>query len=181
MSQSHLNSSTFVTAFLSKSLSSTSELEMYQPFAEALNYALERVSNFQVDGLPELKTHVVFVPCNKRVFSTHKLSESSFKPDLVVMPLPDACKFYGLGGLDAPTISRFSSETTGKLPSGLISWATVLSAVEVKRKKNISGWAPLGAFNFQDHKVSVIQDENQRLDEEPDTSQSTTRKMNALL
>ena len=37
--------STFVIAFRSKPLSHTFEWDMYQPFAEALNYALERVEH----------------------------------------------------------------------------------------------------------------------------------------
>ena len=35
---------------------------MYVPFAEAMNHALELLSDIKVDGLTEFKTHVAFVP-----------------------------------------------------------------------------------------------------------------------
>jgi hypothetical protein len=169
--RSCLDSSTIVTAFRSKSSSSTYEWEMYLPFAEALNYALERVSVIGVNGLPGFKTHIAFVPCNKRVPSDRNVLGSSFKPDIVVMSLSDAREFHGLDKLDAP-VSQFISEISGKSPAGFASWKTVLSAVKVKRKKDMSGWSSLEAFRYQDRQASVIEDVDRGLDEELDTSDS---------
>ena len=154
---------------------------MYLPFAEALNYALERVSVIGVNGLPEFKTHIAFVPCNKRVLSDRNALGSSFKPDIAVMLLSDAREFHGLDKLDAP-VSQFISEISGKAPTGFASWKTVLSAVEVKRKKDMSSWSSLEAFRYQDRQAGVIQNVDQGLDEELDTSDSqpTTCKIKSL-
>ena len=130
MSQYDLDSLTFMTVFGSKSLSPTYEPDMYRPFAEALNYAFKCVSNIQVDGLPEFKAHIVFVPCDNPIPSRR---ESLFKPDLVILSLQDARKFHQLEEVDAPDVSRFISEIEGRSLSGL-TWEAVLSAVEVDRK-----------------------------------------------
>jgi len=152
---------------------------MYLPFAEALNYALECVSNIRVDGLPEFQAHIAFVPCNKSVSSDRDLPGSSFKPDLAIMSLRDARELYKLEDLDAPKVSQFVGEIAGGPPSGFTSWKAILSAVEVKRK-DVSGWAPLEVFNYQNSQVNVVRDVDQRLDEKPGGSQPITRKTNEL-
>ncbi|KAF9647703.1 hypothetical protein BDM02DRAFT_3270005 [Thelephora ganbajun] len=164
-----------------KSSSSTYEWDMYLPFTEALNYALEHLSNIRVNGLPKFKTHIAFVPCNKGVTSGRSLQGSSFKPDIAVMSLQDAREFHGLNQLDTPKASQFIGEITGKSPPGFVSWKTVLSAVEVKRKKDASDWASLKVFNYQERQVNVMRDADQRLDEEPDTPQPTTPVSSATL
>ena len=175
MFQYDLDSLTFVTAFGSKSLSTTYEPDMYRPFAEALNYALKCVSNVQVDGLPEFKAHIVFVPCNKPIPSNRKVPGSLFKPDLVILSLQDARKFHQLGEANAPDVSQFIGEIEGRSLSGL-TWEAVLSAVEVKRK-GMSGWASLGVFGDQDGQFSVMGGANLQLDEEPHDSQPATGKV----
>ena len=178
MFQFLLNPFTFVTTSHSKSSASTSECEMYTPLAEALNYALESLSDVRVDGLPEFKAHIVFVPCDKGVPSNRNRPGSSFKPDITVLPLTDARNFYELDKLDTPNVSHFISEIDGKSPPGFASWKTILSVVEVKRKKDMSGWALLEAIDYGDG--CITQDLDQRLNEELDTSQSTTREVNPL-
>ena len=164
-----------MTVFGSKSLSPTYEPDMYRPFAEALNYAFKCVSNIQVDGLPEFKAHIVFVPCDNPIPSRR---ESLFKPGLVILSLQDARKFHQLEEVDAPDVSRFISEIEGRSLSGL-TWEAVLSAVEVKWN-GISMWASLEVFGEQDGKFSATGGANLRLDEEPHDSQPATGKMNAL-
>ena len=150
---------------------------MYLPFAEALNDALERLSGIQVDGLPDFKTHIAFVPCDKGVPSDRDSSGSTFKPDIVLMPIQDARKLYGLDQLHTPAVSKFISEIKGKISSDFTGWDTILSAVEIKRKVDMSGWAPLETFYQPDRQVSVIPGVDRRLDEIWDDSQSTTRKI----
>jgi len=155
---------------------------MYLPFAEALNYALELVSNVRVNGLPEFQAHIAFVPCNRRVPSGRDLPGSSFKPDLVITSLHDAREFYKLENLDAPKVSEFVGQIADASPSGFTSWKTILSAVEVKRRRDMSSWTPLpGVFDYHDKQVSTVGDADQRLDEKPNDSQSTTRETDMLL
>jgi len=155
---------------------------MYVPFAEALNYALELVSNIRVNGLPEFQAHIAFVPCNRKVPSGRELPGSSFKPDLAITSLHDARAFYKLGNLDAPKVSEFVDQIADASPSGFTSWKTILSAVEVKRRRNVSGWASLPeVFDYHDKQVSAVSDADQRLDEKPNDSQPTTRKADTLL
>ena len=150
---------------------------MYQPFAEALNYALERVSNIQVNGLPEFKSHIAFVPCNKGLQSNRHLAGSRFKPDLAVMSLQNARELHKLERLDRPRVSEFLSEVAEKPPPNF-GWEAILSAVELKRKPQMSGWSPLPeVFDYQDGQVGVTQYTDQRLDEKPYASKHTTRKI----
>ena len=174
-----------MTAFHSKKSASDYEWNMYGPFTKALNYALGRLSDVEVDRLPEFKSHIAFVLCNKGLSSDRDLAGSSFKPDIALMSIQDARKLYGLDEVDTPDVSQFNDEIAEKTVSGSPGWKTILSAVEVKRKKNTSDWATLEVFSHQDGKVNVIRDVDQRLDEKPDEnpedSQATTREIDLLL
>ncbi|KAF9645198.1 hypothetical protein BDM02DRAFT_687172 [Thelephora ganbajun] len=90
------------------------------------------------------------------------------------MVIQDAREFHGLDQLNTPEVSKFISEITEKSPAGFTSWKTVPSAVEVKRKKDMSGWAPLPVFNHRDSQASVIRDAEQWLDKKLDDSRSMT-------
>ena len=166
-----------MTVFFSKSSASGYERDMYLPFAGALNEAFEQLSGIQVDGLPDFKTHIAFVPCDKGVPSNRDTSGSKFKPDIALMPIQDARKLYGLDQPDAPAVSEFISEIRGKISSEFTGWDTILSAVEIKRKGDMSGWASLDTFYQPDRQVSVIPGVDRRLDEIWDDSQPTTRKI----
>ena len=165
-----------MTTLHSKSSASEDERHMYQPFTEALNYALEDLSRIKVDGLPEFKAHIVFAVCDKGVSSSRNLSGSEFKPDIAVLSIKDACEFYGLGQLQAnkSQVSQFISGAKDKSQSGTLRWNSILSAVEVKRRSKVS-WAPLGKSDPQGQ-VRVIPDADKRLDEEPDDSPTTCKK-----
>lgn len=155
---------------------------MYLPLSKALNYALEDLSNIRVDGLPEFKTHIAFVPCNKGLRSERKLSGSLFKPDIALVSVQDASKPHEFDQPNTPKVSRLISEITGEIPSGSARWKTLLSAVEVKRKKGVSGWAPLGVFGQQDKRVgTATRDVDQWLDEKLDDSPPTTGEIGSSL
>ena len=106
---------------------------MHLPFTQALNCALRYLSKIQVDWLPEFDTHIVFALCDKAVSSDRDAPGTLFKPDLAVMSLEDAWKFHNLP--DVPSISQFIDRTAKGLPSGSISWKTILSVVEMKRRE----------------------------------------------
>lgn len=155
---------------------------MYLPLSKALNYALEDLSNIQVDGLPEFRTHIAFVPCNKGVQSDRELSGSAFKPDIALVSVQGAGEPHEFDQPNTPKVSRLISEITGEIPSGSARWKTLLSVVEVKLKKGVSSWAPLGVFKQQDRKVgTVTRDVDQLLDEKLDDSPPTTGKVGSLL
>ena len=139
---------------------------MYLPLVGAMNYALELLSEIEVDGLPKFKNHIAFVPCDKGVRSDRAIGGSSFKPDIAIMSIQDAYNLYQLGG--PPELSGFTSQLSEKSPSGF-TWKAILSAIEVKRAK--------GAPKGQD---GVMQDVNERLDVELDGSQPTTCKIDAI-
>ena len=144
---------------------------MYAPFADAMNHALERLSTIDVDGLPKFKTPIAFVPCDRNVSSNCDSPGTAFKPDLAIMTLEDARELYGLKELDVPRVSELVSKIPKGPPVGSLGWKTILSAVEMKRKWNPQGCL-LGALGSQDV--------DQRLDEDPDTSQPTTCKIDAF-
>jgi len=164
-----------MTAFDSKSSSSRYEWDMYSPFADAMNHALEHLSEVQVDGLPEFKTPIVFVPCNRNVSSDRGLPGTAFKPDLAITTLEDARELYGLNELDAPKVSEFIGKISNGSPISSIGWRTILSAVEMKRKRDMWDWTPPGVPQSQG-----MHDPDRLLDDELDTPQPTTRKIDAF-
>ena len=166
----HLQFCVLVTASLSQSSSSENERHMYSPCSEAMNYALERLSDIEVDGLPKFKTHIAFVPCDSGVKSNRTKSGSSFKPDIAVMSIDSAYELHKLEEPDRPKLSNLITRVSEKESTGKFSWTTVLSAVEVKRKKD-ARWPELKRFYHQEEQVSVVRDTDKPLDEEPDDSQ----------
>ena len=169
-----------MTAFLSKKSVSTYTWDRCFPFAEALNHALEHLSDIQINGLPEFKTHIAFVPCNEEPPFDRDSSGSSLEPDILLMSIQDARKFYELDQLDTPTVSQFISEIAGKSHCDFTSWKAVLSAVAIEWDGGISGWASLEVSSQQDRKVGPTRDVSQRIDEKVDDSRHTTRKINLL-
>ncbi|KAF9783684.1 hypothetical protein BJ322DRAFT_1109538 [Thelephora terrestris] len=143
-----------------KPSSFTHERQMYKPFTEVMNYALEPLSRIEVDGLPKFKSHIAFVPCDKGVKSDCDISGSSFKPDVAVMSIQDAYKLYKLDGSDAPELSKLITEISVNAPSGSPSWKTILSAIEIKRGR--------GSSKHQDR---ATQDVDVQFDEELGDSQ----------
>ena len=137
-------------------------------FAEAMNYSLERLSAIEVDGLPQFKSHIAFVPCIRSY-----REESSSTPDVAIVSIQDAYKFYRLDGSNAPELSKFVSEISKKSPSGL-NWKAVFSAIEINGRKDVgqdmlraSKWrecATQGIDEFLDEEWVVPQPETCKID-----------------
>ena len=153
---------------------------MYLPLATALNHALEELSRIQANGLPEFKSHIAFVPCDTGVQSSRELPGSSFKPDVALMSIQDARELHRLDRVDRPKVSRLIDEITEKPIPCSASWSTILSAVEVKRRSDMSGWASPKVFSQQDRKFGPTRDVDQCLDRKLDDSEPITRKVNLL-
>jgi len=135
-----------------------------------MNQALEHLSKIQVDGLPKFKTPIVFVPCDAES-SDYDSQGNTFEPDLAIMTLEYARELYGLNELDAPTISEFASKISKGCSISSIGWQAILSVVEMRWEWDPPG-CPSPRIASQD-----MRDLDQRLDDEPDTSQPTTCKI----
>ena len=155
------------------------EENMYFPFAEAMNYALELSSDIEVDGLPQFKNHIAFVPCNKGVQSDRIAPGSSFKPDLALMSLTDAWELHGFDPNEAPKLSELIEAVEKAPPPGSINWKTFLSAIEMKRMN--AELPPLGVFDRPETQVSIIPEGGQRLDGKPDDPPPMTCKIDLIL
>ena len=161
-----------------KDQTSAREEHMYFPFAEAMNYALERSSDLIVDGLPQFETHIAFVPCNKGVRSDRSKPGSSFKPDIALMSLEDAYKFHGVNQTGTHKLSELIGRIEKVPLSSSINWKAFLSAVEMKRRD--AELPPLRLFDRPETQVSVIQDADKRLDEKPDDPPPATCKIDLI-
>ena len=146
-----------MTTFRSKSTSSIYDWGIYVTFVEAMNYALEHLSGVEVDGLPRFGSHIAFVRYNEEAQWDPDEPRSSSKPDIAVMSLRDAYELHQLDQTGGLKLSTFVDEIREKSPSGLTDWKTVLSAVEMERKKG-SGWPELGAYDHWETQVGVMQD-----------------------
>ena len=154
---------------------------MYLPFAETMNYALEQLSDVKVEGLPEFKSHIAFVPCDAREESDCGIPGSEVKPDLVIMQIQDAYGFYGLNQAEAPTLSQYVAKIKGRLPPDPTDWKTVLSAVELVRGPPKPWPRMRKKFTYQRRSLIPAQRASKRLNEKLDHPRSATRKMNVFL
>ena len=168
---------------------------MYKPFSEALNYALERLSKIEVEGLPKFKSDIVFVPLDEGVEFDRDLEGSLFKPDIIIMSLDSACRFRNVRDTRTLTVSQFISKIPPKAStkkgskansSSRVGWKDVLSAVEMKRGPK-EGWPLLGHFSETVPQIisegmdeQLLQSRNPNPATPSDVSQSQTRKIHAL-
>jgi hypothetical protein len=173
----HPGLSAVLTAFFSRAALLIREQDSYLPLSGAMNYALERLSEIEVDGLPEFKNHIAFVPCKERAIQTNRITPGSlFKPDIAIMSIEDAYEFYEPGRPYAPKrkLCELMNEISQKAPSGSASWSTVLSVIEIKRGK--ARWASLGVADDKGKQLDPMGDVSDPFDEEQDGSQPVTRK-----
>jgi hypothetical protein len=184
-----------LNAFYSKLSSAKDERHMYKPFSEALNYALEMLSEINVDGLPEFEEHIVFVPLDEGVESDRDLEGSLFKPDIIIMSFDAACRFRNVRDTRTLTVSQFISKIPPKAStkkgskansSSRVGWKDVLSAVEMKRDPK-DGWPLLGHFSENVPQIvsegmdaQLLQSRNTDPATPSDVSQSQTRKIHTL-
>ena len=126
---------TIATSFQSKISASHYEWDIYDPFTEALNYALGRLSDVEVDGLPKFKSHIVFVLCNKRVSSDRDLGRSSFKPDIALVSIQDARKLYELDDVDKPDVSHSLARSQRRPSRSLLTGGPCFQRLKLGRRR----------------------------------------------
>ena len=117
------------------SISSKNEAAMYSPLVKAFNYALHRLSGFDVPGLPEFreKGQIVFACSATKRIKSESYLQGSFKPDIALVKWSTFKRAHQCASV---TYSK-SYESDVCYHSGYdqpsLSWRNVLSTLEVKR------------------------------------------------
>jgi len=168
---------------------------MYAPLSDALNYGLERLSEIDVDGLPEFKDHIVFVPSDKDVTTDRDLEGSLFEPEVALMRFATACDLLKIKVTRSLSVSRFVSKipkTTPERhhqadPTYRIGWKEILSPVEVKQYSSRK-WPILETFVIgtasitkKDADEELATSRNPDPETSSDISESRTRKIHTLV
>ena len=96
---------------------------MYDPLINAFNYALDRLSELKVPGLPKFQEtrRILFARSDAKCIKSESYLQGSYKPDIVLLKW-DALK------------SAYQSDSESRQPD--LRWYNVLSTVEVKRGKS---------------------------------------------
>ena len=107
---------------------------MYLPLVKAFNYALDRLSGFDVPGLPEFqeKRQIVFARNFTRCIKSESYLQGSYKPDIILVKWDT---FKRVCECDDAIYSKsyksnVCSESSCDQPS--LSWRNILSTLEVK-------------------------------------------------
>ena len=108
---------------------------MYNPLIKALNYALDRLSKFDVPGLPEFEEQrqIVFARSDAKCIATANYLQGSYKPDIILL------KWDVFKGVHKCPRAAYSESYRSSIccKSGCdepeLSWRNILSTVEVKR------------------------------------------------
>jgi len=168
---------------------------MYAPLSDALNYGLECLSEIHVDGLPEFKDHIVFVPSNKDATSDCDLEGSLFEPEVALMRFTTACDLLKIKVTRSLSVSRFVSKvpkTTPERhpqtdPTYRIGWKDILSPVEVKQYSSRK-WPILETFvngtasiAKEDADGELATSQNPDPETSSDITESRTRKIPTLV
>jgi hypothetical protein len=108
---------------------------MYSPLIKAFNYALDRMSGFEVPGLPEFqeKRQIVFARSATRCIESESYLQGSYKPDIILVKWNTFKRVHERAG--AAYSESYESDICCE--SGCdqprLSWRNLLSTLEVKR------------------------------------------------
>lgn len=100
---------------------------MYNPLIKAFNYALDRLSELKVPGLPEFgeTRRIVFARSDAKCIKSENYLQGSYKPDIVLVKWDTFKSTYQSPG---------AADSESYQPD--LVWRNVLSTVEVKRGKS---------------------------------------------
>ena len=108
---------------------------MYVPLIKAFNYALERLSEFNVPGLPEFDEtrQIVFARSDAKCIGSENYLQGSYKPDIVLVKWDVFKTAHECTTATYPESYQSSvcCESNAKKP--VLSWRNLLSTIEVKR------------------------------------------------
>jgi hypothetical protein len=117
-----------------KSLVSTAEEQMYKPFIQASNLALDLLSKLDVPGLVCSKAHdddkILFHQNDpKNMAQQHQSERSIWKPDVVIVSRTSANKVRKQSG------QAYMDDEALEKPTQQFQWTDVRSTVEFRHKK----------------------------------------------
>jgi hypothetical protein len=117
---------------LLKSVASKKEEDMYKPFVQASNLALDKLSNLNAPGLVRSKdddnNKILFHRNDPRnITQKHQGATSTRKPDVVIVSRTGAKK--------KQSGQAYKDELASEKPSKSFEWTDVRSTVEFKHKK----------------------------------------------
>ena len=108
---------------------------MYNPLIKAFNYALDRLSKFDVPGLPEFQDEpkIVFARSDTKCIGSEHYLQGSYKPDIVLVKWKTFESTYGHKNSTYAESYKCDTccESNQKEPA--LSWRNILSTIEVKR------------------------------------------------
>ena len=108
---------------------------MYTPLIKAFNYALDRLSKVDVDGLPKFKKErqIVFARSDAKCIGTETYLQGSYKPDLILIKWSKFKTEYGYEGRPYSESYRLDMCCKSGRDKPPLGWCNILSTVEVKR------------------------------------------------
>jgi hypothetical protein len=108
---------------------------MYLPLVKAFNYALDRLSGFNVPGSPEFqeKRQIAFARSSTRCIKSESYLQGSYKLDIILVKWDTFKRAHGCHDAiySKSYKSNICSESDCDQPS--LSWRNILSTLEVKR------------------------------------------------
>ena len=108
---------------------------MYDPLIKAFNYALDKLSELDVPGLPKFQEgrRIVFAHSDAKFIKSNNHLQNSYKPDIILIKW-DVFKIAH-GSPSAAYSKSYQSDLCCKSNSEqpVFTWCNVLSTVEVKR------------------------------------------------
>jgi len=108
---------------------------MYSPLIKAFNYALDRLSKFEVPGLPRFQKQrqIVFARSDPKCIESESYLQGSYKPDIVLVKWDVFKRAHRRprAVYSDSYESRTCCESACDQPS--LSWRNLLSTLEVKR------------------------------------------------
>ena len=118
---------------------------MYSPLTKAFNYALDRLSKFDVPGLPEFQENrqIVFARSAAKCIGSESYLQGSYKPDIILVKWDMFKRVHGYSyvAYSMSYESDICCESGRDQPR--LSWRNLLSTLEVKcgGKKSSKGKA----------------------------------------
>ena len=108
---------------------------MYIPLIKAFNYALDRLSEFDVPGLPEFqeKHQIAFTRSDVKCISSESYLQGSYKPDIILLKWDMPKTAHSLSS--APYSESYQSYICCRTgcDQPMFGWRNILLTVEVKR------------------------------------------------
>jgi len=117
------------------SISSKNEAAMYSPLVKAFNYALDRLSELDVPGLPKFHepSQIVFACSATKCIKSESYLQGSYKPDIVLIKWNTFKRAHKCPGVAYSGSYESDVCYRSDCDQPRLSWRNILSTLEVKR------------------------------------------------